>query len=200
MIGHLSPDMLLPGGRVVDMMNAKLKTGFSEEQVMRIFTDVCQAVARLHHRTKPIIHRDLKVYTWGMNHHCTHDNPPYSQTVDWVMFCYSLFIPMAVSSPIFPPVHTAVFYVYKWRNNFSEIKRDMDGRSWKGKETRCSYPIPTYIHIFCWPTHCIQKQRCNVTPCFLPFSCSAIPTSLFISEIWYFHLLHCFHFSQYVNG
>jgi AP2-associated kinase len=50
------------GGRVVDMMNAKLKTGFSEEEVMTIFTDVCQAVARLHHRTKPIIHRDLKVW------------------------------------------------------------------------------------------------------------------------------------------
>ena len=48
---------------MVDMMNAKLKTGFSEEQVMKIFTDVCQAVARLHHRTKPIIHRDLKVRT-----------------------------------------------------------------------------------------------------------------------------------------
>ena len=49
------------GGRVVDMMNARLKTGFSEAEVMKIFTDVCQAVARLHHRTKPIIHRDLKV-------------------------------------------------------------------------------------------------------------------------------------------
>ena len=46
---------------MVDLMNARLKVGFSEEEVMKIFTDVCQAVARLHHRTKPIIHRDLKV-------------------------------------------------------------------------------------------------------------------------------------------
>lgn len=49
------------GGRVVDLMNSRLKTGFSEELILRIFTDVCQAVARLHHRTKPILHRDLKV-------------------------------------------------------------------------------------------------------------------------------------------
>ena len=53
---------VIVGGRVVDLMNARLKSGFSEEEVMRIFTDVCQAVARLHHRTKPIIHRDLKVH------------------------------------------------------------------------------------------------------------------------------------------
>ena len=51
----------LSGGRVVDMMNARLGKGFTEPEVLKIFTDVCQAVARLHHRTKPIIHRDLKV-------------------------------------------------------------------------------------------------------------------------------------------
>ena len=43
------------------MMNARLKEGLSEEVVMKIFSDICEAVARLHHRTKPIIHRDLKV-------------------------------------------------------------------------------------------------------------------------------------------
>ena len=32
-----------------------------EALILRIFTDVCLAVSRLHHRTKPIIHRDLKV-------------------------------------------------------------------------------------------------------------------------------------------
>ena len=51
------------GGRVVDMMNARLEEGFSETEVLKIFTDVCQAVARLHHRTKPITHRDLKVHS-----------------------------------------------------------------------------------------------------------------------------------------
>lgn len=52
---------LYTGGRVVELMNAHTAKGFSEEEVLKIFTDVCQAVARLHHRTKPIIHRDLKV-------------------------------------------------------------------------------------------------------------------------------------------
>ena len=55
--------LIISGGRVVDMMNSRLKTGFTEDEVMRIFTDVCQAVARLHHRTKPIIHRDVKVHS-----------------------------------------------------------------------------------------------------------------------------------------
>ena len=32
-----------------------------EPLVMKIFCDVCVAVTRLHHRTKPITHRDLKV-------------------------------------------------------------------------------------------------------------------------------------------
>ena len=32
-----------------------------EGLVLKIFTDICLAVSRLHHRTKPIIHRDLKV-------------------------------------------------------------------------------------------------------------------------------------------
>jgi AP2-associated kinase len=32
-----------------------------EELILKIFTSICQAVARLHHRTKPIIHRDLKI-------------------------------------------------------------------------------------------------------------------------------------------
>ena len=31
--------------------------------MLHIFSDVAKAVARLHHRIKPIIHRDLKVCT-----------------------------------------------------------------------------------------------------------------------------------------
>ena len=36
-------------------------TQLTQDEALKIFTDVCQAVARLHHRTKPITHRDLKV-------------------------------------------------------------------------------------------------------------------------------------------
>lgn len=54
---------LYEGTPVIDLLNQYLSSGRSlpEEKVVKIFLDVCQAVARLHHRTKPILHRDLKV-------------------------------------------------------------------------------------------------------------------------------------------
>ena len=51
---------LYDGGTVLEM-NARLDRGFTEHEVLRIFTDVLLAVTRLHHRTKPSIYRDLKV-------------------------------------------------------------------------------------------------------------------------------------------
>uniref|UniRef100_A0A4W4EHH6 non-specific serine/threonine protein kinase n=1 Tax=Electrophorus electricus TaxID=8005 RepID=A0A4W4EHH6_ELEEL len=49
------------GGQVVNLMNQRLQTGFSEQEVLSIFCDTCEAVSRLHQRKTPIIHRDLKV-------------------------------------------------------------------------------------------------------------------------------------------
>ncbi|XP_051541250.1 AP2-associated protein kinase 1-like isoform X3 [Myxocyprinus asiaticus] len=49
------------GGQVVNLMNQHLQTGFSEQEVLQIFCDTCEAVARLHQYKTPIIHRDLKV-------------------------------------------------------------------------------------------------------------------------------------------
>ncbi|MFT7817479.1 AP2-associated protein kinase 1-like isoform X1 [Arapaima gigas] len=49
------------GGQVVNLMNQRLQTGFTEAEVLQIFCDTCEAVARLHQRKTPIIHRDLKV-------------------------------------------------------------------------------------------------------------------------------------------
>lgn len=48
------------GGQVVNLMNQRLQTGFSEPEVLQIFCDTCEAVARLHQCKTPIIHRDLK--------------------------------------------------------------------------------------------------------------------------------------------
>lgn len=55
-------------GSVLQLMNEKLKDNansssgcFSETQVLKIFCDICEAVAKLHHNEPPIIHRDLKV-------------------------------------------------------------------------------------------------------------------------------------------
>lgn len=58
-------------GSLLSQMNDKLKepsscmiegTGvFEEEEILRIFCDVCEAVAKLHQNKPHIIHRDLKV-------------------------------------------------------------------------------------------------------------------------------------------
>ncbi|KAJ6653118.1 hypothetical protein lerEdw1_010080 [Lerista edwardsae] len=49
------------GGQVVNLMNQRLQTGFTENEVLQIFCDTCEAVARLHQCKLPTIHRDLKV-------------------------------------------------------------------------------------------------------------------------------------------
>ncbi|XP_048472134.1 AP2-associated protein kinase 1-like [Rhincodon typus] len=49
------------GGQVVNLMNQRLHSGFGEIEVLQIFCDICEAVARLHQCKPPIIHRDLKV-------------------------------------------------------------------------------------------------------------------------------------------
>ena len=49
-------------GSVIQLMNDRLSTGFSEKEVLKIFCDVCEAVSRLHHCQTPILHRDLKVW------------------------------------------------------------------------------------------------------------------------------------------
>ncbi|XP_031433156.1 AP2-associated protein kinase 1 isoform X2 [Clupea harengus] len=49
------------GGQVVNLMNQRLQTGFSEQEALQIFCDTCEAVACLHQCKNPIIHRDLKV-------------------------------------------------------------------------------------------------------------------------------------------
>uniref|UniRef100_A0A4W5RUQ3 non-specific serine/threonine protein kinase n=1 Tax=Hucho hucho TaxID=62062 RepID=A0A4W5RUQ3_9TELE len=48
-------------GEVVKQMNQRLHIGFTEAEVLTIFTDTCEAVARLHQCRTPVIHRDLKV-------------------------------------------------------------------------------------------------------------------------------------------
>ncbi|CAF93087.1 unnamed protein product, partial [Tetraodon nigroviridis] len=48
------------GGPVVNLMNQRLQMGFTEAEVLEIFCDTCEAVARLHQCKTPVIHRDLK--------------------------------------------------------------------------------------------------------------------------------------------
>lgn len=46
---------------VLGLMKARGKANFTEQEVLTIFCDTCEAVSRLHHCQTPIIHRDLKV-------------------------------------------------------------------------------------------------------------------------------------------
>lgn len=46
---------------VLQMMNDRLESGFSQDEILKIFCDICKAVSRLHHCQTPIIHRDLKI-------------------------------------------------------------------------------------------------------------------------------------------
>ena len=48
-------------GHLLQLMNEKISTGFTEAEVIRIICDLCEAIARMHHNDPPIIHRDLKV-------------------------------------------------------------------------------------------------------------------------------------------
>lgn len=48
-------------GSVLKEMNQKVDSGFSQEEVLKIMRDVCEAVALMHSCIPPIIHRDLKV-------------------------------------------------------------------------------------------------------------------------------------------
>lgn len=48
---------------MVNLMNQRLQTGFTENEVLQIFCDTCEAVAQLHQYKTSIIHRDLKVRT-----------------------------------------------------------------------------------------------------------------------------------------
>ena len=48
-------------GHAIQQMNSRLGVGFTQLEVLTIFSDICHAVSRLHHCQTPIIHRDLKV-------------------------------------------------------------------------------------------------------------------------------------------
>ena len=53
--------VFISDGHVIQLMNEHLSSGLSEERILRIFTDACEAVATLHHSQPPVVHRDLKV-------------------------------------------------------------------------------------------------------------------------------------------
>lgn len=61
---------------VLGLMKTRGKANFTEQEVLTIFCDTCEAVSRLHHCQTPIIHRDLKVSKLTLLHL---DNPIQKQ-------------------------------------------------------------------------------------------------------------------------
>ncbi|KAF9167758.1 hypothetical protein BGX21_005868 [Mortierella sp. AD011] len=49
------------GGPVIDLMNRRLQHRLTEPEILKIFSNVCEAVAYLHYCNPPILHRDIKV-------------------------------------------------------------------------------------------------------------------------------------------
>ncbi|GAA5967426.1 hypothetical protein JCM11641_000544 [Rhodosporidiobolus odoratus] len=50
-----------PGGGIIDMMNTRLQNRLTESEILKIFSDVVEAVAHMHYQSPPLLHRDLKV-------------------------------------------------------------------------------------------------------------------------------------------
>lgn len=49
------------GGGLIDFMNTRLQNRLTEPEIVKIFTDVAEGVARMHYLKPPLLHRDLKV-------------------------------------------------------------------------------------------------------------------------------------------
>ena len=50
-----------PGGGIIDMMNCRLRERLTEPEILRIFVDVCEALAFMLNLRPALLHRDLKV-------------------------------------------------------------------------------------------------------------------------------------------
>ncbi|KAJ3194923.1 hypothetical protein HK101_001533 [Irineochytrium annulatum] len=48
-------------GHLLDFMNTRLQARLTQDEILTIFGDVCEAVAHMHYLPTPILHRDIKV-------------------------------------------------------------------------------------------------------------------------------------------
>nr|KAJ3419332.1 hypothetical protein HK105_007080 [Polyrhizophydium stewartii] len=49
------------GGHLVDFLNTRLESRLSEDEILRVFSDVCEAVVHMHEMQPAHIHRDIKI-------------------------------------------------------------------------------------------------------------------------------------------
>ncbi|XP_011689691.1 PREDICTED: uncharacterized protein LOC105451122 [Wasmannia auropunctata] len=135
--------------QVLQMMNNRLQTGFSESEVLQIFCDVCEAVSRLHHCQTPIIHRDLKV-----------ENILLADSGHYVLCDFG----SATGKVLNPSVHGAAMVE-------EEIKKytTLSYRAPEMVDMYCGKPITTKADI--WALGCLLYKLCYFT---LPFGESTL--------------------------
>lgn len=49
------------GGGIIDLANRRLRDRLREREILKIFGDVCEGLAVMHHLDPPLMHRDLKI-------------------------------------------------------------------------------------------------------------------------------------------
>ncbi|XP_011865251.1 PREDICTED: uncharacterized protein LOC105560612 isoform X2 [Vollenhovia emeryi] len=156
--------------QVLQMMNNRLQTGFSESEVLQIFCDVCEAVSRLHHCQTPIIHRDLKV-----------ENILLADSGHYVLCDFG----SATGKVLNPSVHGASVVE-------EEIKKytTLSYRAPEMVDMYCGKPITTKADV--WALGCLLYKLCFFT---LPFgeSMLAIQSGNFTipDNSRYSKALHC---------
>ncbi|XP_066593993.1 uncharacterized protein Nak isoform X3 [Prorops nasuta] len=135
--------------QVLQMMNNRLQTGFSETEVLQIFCDVCEAVSRLHHCQTPIIHRDLKV-----------ENILLSDSGNYVLCDFG----SATGKVLNPSLHGTALVE-------EEIKKytTVSYRAPEMVDMYCGKPITTKADI--WALGCLLYKLCFFT---LPFGESTL--------------------------
>ncbi|XP_054711849.1 AP2-associated protein kinase 1-like isoform X2 [Uloborus diversus] len=136
-------------GHVLQLMNERLQTGFTEGEVLQIFCDVCEAVSRLHHCQTPIIHRDLKV-----------ENILLSDSGNYVLCDFG-----SATAKVINPQSYGVTQAEE------EIKKytTLSYRAPEMIDLYCSKPITTKVDI--WALGCLLYKLCFFS---LPFGESAL--------------------------
>lgn len=88
---------------VLQLMNSRLLANkwLSCTEILDIFCDMCEAVARLHHSKTPVVHRDLKVENVLIDQRTGSEKPVYvlcdfgsattkvKPQVEWLYFDFS---------------------------------------------------------------------------------------------------------------
>ncbi|KAB0791983.1 hypothetical protein PPYR_13944 [Photinus pyralis] len=134
---------------VLGLMKARAKANFTEQEVLSIFCDTCEAVSRLHHCQTPIIHRDLKV-----------ENILVGESGNYVICDFG----SATGRVLNPSTHGASVVE-------EEIKRytTLSYRSPEMVDMYCGIPITTKADI--WALGCLLYKLCFFT---LPFGESTL--------------------------